>query len=93
MEQPLHITNNKREFRFEAHLPDGSLATLSYRWQKAKMLLMQTSAPPTGKNALEALIQYVLEHARHHHLQIVVYAPAVVEYMRVHVEYNELLHK
>lgn len=91
MEDQLNIINNKREFRFETQLPDGETVFVSYRWQKAKMLLMQASGPLALKDVLDAVIKHVLEHAMQHHLKVVVYAPAVEEYMSVHTEYRVLL--
>lgn len=91
MEDQLNIINNKREFRFEAQLPGGELIFVSYRWQKARMLLMQASAPAASENVLDAVIKHVLEHARQHHLRIVVYAPAVAGYMRENGGWDESL--
>lgn len=91
MEHQLNIINNKREFRYEAQLPGGELVFVSYRWQKANMLLMQASAPAGAKDTLNVVIKHVLEHARQHHLRIVVYAPAVAEYMKENGEWEGLL--
>lgn len=93
MSAPLHIVNNKRAFRFETQAATGELITLSYRWLKGNMLLMQTIMPPAVKDTKIAgeLIKHVLEHARTHELKITVYCPFVTEYMQQHPEYNMLM--
>ena len=87
------ITNNKRQSRFEAILPDGEIAVLEYRWLKARMVLMHTVVPATGrkKGVGSDLVKYVLEHAREHHLKLIVYCQFVAEYMKRHPEYDDLL--
>jgi predicted GNAT family acetyltransferase len=87
------IVNNKRAFRFEAQLPDGEYVSLSYRWLKATMLLMQVTEPPAAKGTgiTDQLIKHVLDHASAHGLTIMVYSPEVTAYMVRHTEYNHLL--
>jgi hypothetical protein len=86
------IVNNKRGFAFELSVPDGGTSSLTYRWLKGDMLLMQTTVPPALQNtpAPDALIAYVLQHAAAHGLRIRVYCPLVAKYMQQHPEYSHL---
>ena len=88
-----NIVNNKRAFAFELTVPDASIASLTYRWLKGDMLLMQTTVPPALQNtpAPDALIDHVLQHAAHHGLRIRVYCLLVSKYMQQHPEYVGLL--
>ena len=88
----MEIVNNKRGFTFEALLPDGEKATLEYRWLKSKMVLMHTIVPAAyrGKGIGAELVKYVLEYAKAHHLQIVVYCPYVDKYIKTHPEWTFL---
>ena len=89
----MEIINNKKNFHFEAPLPDGEVATLEYRWLRGSMVLMHTLVPASagGKGVGAALVKYVLDHAREQHLKILVYCPVVAKYMKEHPEYNDLL--
>ena len=87
------IVNNKRGFSFELSVADAGTVSLTYRWLKGDMLLMQTTVPPAMQNtpAPDALIAYVLQHAAAHGLRIRVYCPLVGRYMQQHPDYNGLL--
>lgn len=89
----MDVVNNKKQFRFEILFPDGEYATLEYRWLKGSMVLMHTVVPPAarGKGVGDVLVKYVLEHARAHHLKVIVYCPFAEKYMQTHPEYNDLL--
>lgn len=89
----MEIINNKQGFRFEIILPDGEIAHLDYRWLKGAMVLMHTFVPKTAReNGVgSVLVKYVLDHARSQGLRIKVYCPFVVQYMKDHPEYNDLL--
>jgi predicted GNAT family acetyltransferase len=89
----MQITNNKKEFKFEALLEDGEKATLEYRWLKGSMVLMHTLVPVSGrgKGVGAALVKYVLDYARNNNLKIIVYCQFVTKYMGSHPEYNDLL--
>ncbi len=89
----MEITNNKRTSTFEGKLPDGELVTLQYRWLKGSMVLMHTVVPAAhrGHGYGDVMAKYVLEHARAHHLKIIVYCPFVQKYMTKHPEYDDLL--
>ncbi|MBC7553727.1 MAG: N-acetyltransferase [Taibaiella sp.] len=89
----MEITNNKKTSTFEATFENGEVATLTYRWLKGSMVLMHTVVPAAlrGMGAGSALVVHVLEHAREHHLKIIVYCPFVAKYMTDHPEYNDLI--
>ncbi len=89
----MEFSNNKKEFRFEAQLPDGEFARLDYRWLKGNMVLMHTVVPESGrgKGVGAALVKYVLDYVRAHDLKVVVYCQFVAKYMKLHPEYDDLL--
>lgn len=87
------VVNNKRQFRFEIAFENGEVASLEYRWLKGSMVLMRTLVPKEmrGKGYGAQLVQAVMAHARTHNLKIIVYCPFIIEYMKTHPEYNDLL--
>jgi hypothetical protein len=89
----MEIVNNKRNFKFEAHLPDGEIATIEYRWLKGSMVLMHTITPAAhrGKGVGAVLVKYVLDYARQQGLKIIVYCQYVAQYLQKHPEYNDLI--
>jgi len=89
----MDITNNKKLFRFEIALAEGEFATLSYRWLKGNMVLMQTLVPAAarGQGLAGMLAKYALENAREHGLQVVVYCHFVADYLKEHPEYNDVV--
>ncbi len=93
MDEKLKVVNNKKNFRFEIHFENGESAILEYRWLKGSMVLMRTLVPENmrGKGIGGALVKYVLEHARKHHLKVIVYCPFVSKYIQDHPEYADLV--
>ncbi len=89
----MDLVNNKRQFRFETLLPDGEYITLDYRWLKGSMVLMHTLVPASarGTGAGSEFVRMVLDHARSHHLKVIVYCSFVAHFMKEHPEYNDLL--
>jgi predicted GNAT family acetyltransferase len=89
----MELTNNKKEFQFEALLEGGEKATLVYRWLKGSMVLMHTLVPASaeGKGVGSALVKYVLDYARASNLKIIVYCPFVAKYMKSHPGYEDLV--
>ena len=89
----MEIINNKRNFHFEAPLPDGEVATLEYRWLRGSMVLMHTLVPLSarGKGVGAVLVKYVLDHIREHGLKMIVYCPFVTKYLEKHPEYKDLI--
>lgn len=88
----MDILNNKQKFQFEAHLPDGEIAHIEYRWKKGAMVIMHTWVPPSGRGqgvAVE-LIKYVLDYVRIHGLKIIPYCPFTADYIKEHPEYEDL---
>jgi len=89
----MEFINNKKEFRFEASVDGGEPATLVYRWLKGSMVLMHTVVPVSARRQGigSALVKYVLDHAREHHLKIIIYCPFVEKYVDEHPEYKDLV--
>ena len=89
----MEIINNKKNFRFEAPLPDGEVATLEYRWLRGSMVLMHTLVPVAarGKGVAAALVKYVLDYIRENGLKMIVYCPYVTKYLEKHPEYKYLI--
>jgi len=89
----MDITNNKKQSRFETTLPDGSVATLDYRWLKGNMVLMHTLVPPAGrgKGVGPALAKYALDYVREQGLKAIIYCPFVAKYLEKHPEYNDVV--
>jgi uncharacterized protein len=89
----MEFRNNKKDFRFEAVLPDGEYATLGYRWLRGNMVLMQTLVPPSarGKGIGSELVKYVLDYVTEQGLKIIIYCPFVEKYLETHIEYAGLV--
>ncbi len=89
----MEIINNKRNFHFEAKLPDGEVATLEYRWLRGSMVLMHTLVPISarGKGVGAVLVKYVLDHIRQHGLKMIIYCPFVTKYLEKNPEYKDLI--
>ncbi len=89
----MDVTNNKKQFRFEALLPDGEYITLDYRWLKGSMVLMHTLVPVSarGTGLGSAFVQQVLDYVRRHHLKIIVYCSFVAQYIKENPEYGDLV--
>lgn len=88
----MQAINNKREFKYEIHLPDGEIATLEYRWLKGNMVLMRTLVPTSarGKGVGSDLVRQVLDAARAANLKIVVYCAFVNKFIEQHPEYADM---
>lgn len=89
----MKLINNKKEFRFEALLPDSKYITLGYRWLKGSIVLMNTMIPPAAKgNGTEDLFfAEVLSHVRDHNLKMIVYCATLSQYLKTHPEQNDLI--
>ena len=88
----MSFQNNKKEFRFELIPNEGTLAFLSYRWLKGRMVLLHTFVPEqlrgTGKG--EELVRLVLEYARKEGLKVIVYCPFVAAFLHRHPEFEDV---
>ena len=89
----MEIINNKKNFHFEAPLPDGEVATLEYRWLRGSMVLMHTLVPVAarGKGVAAELVKYVLDYLKANNLKMIVYCPYVTKYLEKHPEYKDLI--
>ena len=89
----MKLINNKKEFRFEALLPDSKYITLGYRWLKGNIVLMNTMIPPAAKgNGTEDLFfASVMDHVRSHNLKMIVYCATLSQYLNNHPELSDLI--
>jgi predicted GNAT family acetyltransferase len=89
----MDIFNNKKQFRFEHTLPDGEIITLDYRWLKGSMALMHTVVPISARGSGKGsdFIKSVLDYTRASGLKIIPYCSFVVQYIKDHPEYADLL--
>ncbi len=89
----MEVTNNKKEFRFEAKLPDGEYITLGYRWLKGSMALMHTLVPASarGTGMGKAFVAEVLKQADEKGLKVIPYCSFVAQYIKDHPELNDLV--
>lgn len=89
----MEISNNKRQYRYEAITDTGELATLEYRWLRGSMALMHTIVPPSaeGKGVGSALVKHVLDEAREKGLKILPYCSFVAGFIKNHPEYQDLV--
>ncbi len=81
--EPLNIFNNEQRQQFQLKL-DGELATLEYRLNEGKIVLMHTEVPAAlgGRGIGSALAGFGLDYARANHLPVKVYCPFVVTYVK-----------
>lgn len=89
----MELINNKKEFRFEASLPDGRSITLGYRWLKGSIVLMNTMIPPSAKDtgADDLFFAAVLRQVRSQNLKMIVYCALLEKYLTEHPEDKDLV--
>jgi uncharacterized protein len=89
----MEVVNNKKHFRFEVALSDGSTAWMEYRWLRGNIVLMHTIVPASarGKGVGSFLVKYVLDDIRARNLKAVIYCPFVTKYLQQHPEYNDIV--
>ena len=92
--ESLNITNNEKEQQFEVRLED-ELAILQYRSHDGLLFLMHTEVPDNlaGRGIASALAAHAFEYARDHGAKVKVYCPFVVNYLKRHPEYADLVQK
>ena len=91
----MQIVNNKTNGQFES-IVNGHKAELQYRIRENTVFFMHTSVPKEieGQGVASALAKFGLDYAVQNGHQIVVYCPFVVQYVKRHMEYlNILNHK
>ena len=87
------VSNNQAESRFEARV-DGKIAFLTYRQSPGTLVLAHTEVPAelAGHGLGGKLARAALEFAREQHLQVTPLCPFVIDYIRRHSEYIDLVH-
>jgi predicted GNAT family acetyltransferase len=88
----MEITNNTKNQQFEVRLEDH-LAVLQYRMKDNTMYFLQTKVPEPlgGKGIASTMAKEALTYAKENSFKIVVFCPFVVEYIKRHRVYLELL--
>jgi predicted GNAT family acetyltransferase len=91
-ETAVEVSNNITDHRFEAHL-HGKTAFLAYRISPQEITFTHTEVPAdlAGHGLGSKLARFALEFAREHKLSVVPRCPFVVEYIRRHQEYLDLV--
>jgi predicted GNAT family acetyltransferase len=87
-QSPQQVTNG----RFEMER-DGNVAYLEYNLAGRVLQLLHTEVPDEmrGTGAASSLAQSAFEWAREHGVQVDVVCPSVLEYLRKHAEYSDLV--
>lgn len=86
------IVNNVAEQRYEA-IVDGEVATLAYRLEPGRLVLVSTDVPPNleGRGLGSALARAALQDAADRGLLVVPLCPFVADYIRRHKGYLPLV--
>ncbi len=86
------VTDNATDHRFEM-IVDGQTAFLDYAFEDGRLVLIHTEVPQAleGHDIGATLVRSVLNEARTRRLQIVPRCEFVVEYLRRHPEFSDLL--
>jgi predicted GNAT family acetyltransferase len=90
--EPLNIFNNEQRQQFQLKL-EGELASLEYRLNEGKIILMHTEVPDklSGRGIGSALVEFALNYARANHLPVKVYCPFVAAYLKRHPEQQDIV--
>jgi hypothetical protein len=88
----IEVSNNQAENRFEAHL-GGKTAFLAYRRMPGRLVLVHTEVPTgfEGHGIGSKLVRAGIEFAREQGLTVVPLCWFVVDYIRRHPEYVDLV--
>jgi predicted GNAT family acetyltransferase len=89
----LEVRDNRDCHRFEADLGEGGVAIAEYTLEAGKIVFTHTEVPPAheGRGIGSALIKFALRSARERHLRVVPRCPFFADYIRRHVEEQDLL--
>ena len=90
---PIEVSHNEKESRFEASLLDG-LAYLRYRiLRDGTLVLVHTEVPPVleGRGIASRLARAALELARARRAKVVVLCPFVATFIERHPEFKDLV--
>lgn len=86
------VVNNGQRQQFEVNV-DGEIAHLEYRLSDGVLVLMHTEVPSTlsGKGIGSALAAYAFAYARAQGMQVKVYCPFVLAWLKKHPEQGDLV--
>ena len=86
------VVDNESAHRFEARV-DGLVSFLQYRRSPDRLVLVHTEVPPEvqQKGIATKLVASALTLARDSHLRVIPLCPFVVEFIRKHPEYQDVL--
>lgn len=92
MKQPIEITHNTSENRFETTI-EGQTGFISYQDQGDSIVYDHTIVPPElgGKGVGSALVKHALQYASQQHKKVVPSCSFVASYIDKHPEYQSLL--
>jgi predicted GNAT family acetyltransferase len=90
--EPFTILNNEKEQQFQVRL-EGEMASLEYRMNEGKIVLMHTEVPEKlgGRGIASALAKYGMDYARAHHFPVKVYCPFVQTWLKRHPEEMDIV--
>jgi predicted GNAT family acetyltransferase len=89
----IQVSDNTAENRFEAHV-GGNTAFLVYRRMPGRLVLVHTAVPTEfeGHGIGSKLVRAGIEFAREQGLTVVPVCRFVIDYIRRHQEYVDLVH-
>jgi len=89
----IEVSNNQAEDQFEAHV-GGKTAFLLYRRMPGGLVLIHTAVPTEfeGHGVGSKLVRAGIEFAREQGLTVVPLCPFVIDYIRRHRNYLDLVH-
>jgi uncharacterized protein len=90
--EPLKVYNNTERQQFQV-MVGGEVASLEYRLNEGRIVLMHTEVPEKlgGHGIGSALAEYALKYSRANHLPVKVYCPFVQAYLKRHPEYQDMV--
>jgi predicted GNAT family acetyltransferase len=91
--EPVRVTNNEADHRYEAHVGDDLAGFITYRMEQGRLVLVHTETEQgfQGHGVGGALASWALDDARARGLSITPFCPFVASYIRHHPEYADLV--
>lgn len=92
MADPVEVTDNTAEHRFEVKL-NGDTAFAEYRLKPGQIVLPHTVTPPAfeGKGVAGALARHAFGYARANGLKVVPTCPFMSAWVRKHPEFQDVV--
>lgn len=87
------VRRNEQEHRYEALLDSEVAATVTYRQEPGRVVLLHTETRPefSGRGVASALVRGALDGIRARGERAVVVCPFVTDYIRRHPEYQSVV--